>query len=277
MVVCSVMLLTILVAFLIFLICYQTGRIAGTKKHDDLYGTNRSDPYDGRQTVFREQEPYTYPVQYRQNPIPTGTQNNQTPLPTYSNHPRTYEFRPNIDEKSLAQRPRALNNGIWPYGAAQTPAIPYYGNQFPTKSVLPNPQTSLLQSESQQAPVSTQMPNGLPFNNQMARTLGPPTGTRIEYFNDDRAQRVIEKRTRRFIEHPEYDIVEEIIERPRPKLVKQYVDLIEEPLQKPVIVTTLPNATAQPRYQNVLVQPVHVPDKQLEQNFNDFSHDHFYQ
>ena len=321
-VVCSVLLITVIITFFIFICCYQSGHIA-----EDTPGngprnlqSQRMSNYNDRPSVLRNGNTNYSPAQ--------APRTNATPIPPYNptsmrpndrlNYPENMntQFRPrNLQNSNGLPVNNALGNVAYNYnppinsnGQSLFPFqsngvtnnnpnfVPYqelglgnnYANGYPNQSSVPtnlgqggipyqmNPQTRLGTQSVQTLPQDfngfSKQINTFP-NSNISRRFAPPPGTRIEYIDDERAPRIIEKRTRRFIEHPEYDIVEEIIERPKPKVVREYVEVVEDSAKPSHIVI---QRNGQSRYQNVPINSTQISDSPPQPMFDDLSTDRFY-
>ena len=274
MVVSSIMLLTVLVTFCIFFCCYKQGRILGGDPNNDprknpqqVDGNYSQRPFD------REQDPY-YPSQYRSS-VPYGNLQNFSPDSTQGDMIRVNDKLTNTDNTGAPLRPRDFQRGAWPsvnaYGGfAHRPVVP---PRMASRAIQASPtQHETFNGSRNGYPNNNNANNNNNNNNSLPRQLVPPPGTRIEYIDDDKPRQLVEKRTRRFIEHPRYDIVEEIIERPRPKVVQEYVDIVED-----VGRVVDQRGKGKSRYDHVSIRPIPMQGNSNPLPSEDFATDHFYQ
>lgn len=267
MVVSAIMLLTVLVTLCIFYCCYKQGRIlGGDPNKDPRKHPQRFDGNDSQRPFDREQDPYN-PSQYRSS-IPYGNLRNFSPDSAQGDMIRVNDKLTNTENTGAPLRHRDFQRGAWP-------SVNAYGGYAHRPAVPPRMASRAIQASPTQPDAFNGSRKGYPNNNNnnsLPRHLAPPPGTRIEYIDDDKPRQVVEKRTRRFIEHPHYDIVEEIIERPRPKVVQEYVDIVEE-----VGKAVDQRGKGKSRYGNVSIRPIPVQGNSNPLPSEDFATDHFYQ
>ena len=262
MVVSGIMLLTVLVTFCIFFCCYKQGRILGDNPgNDPLKYPQRFDGNDYHRSLDREHDPF-YPSPYRSS-VPYGALANGSPDSAHGDLVRVSDKLTNTETTGAPLRPRDFQRGAWP-------SVNAYGGVTQRPAVPPHMASRAIQASPTQPDPYNASRRVYP-NNNLPKHPVPPPGTRIEYIDDEPPRQLVEKRTRRFIEHPRYDIVEEIIERPRPKVVGEYVDFVEEPKRAGDL-----RGQGKSRFENVSIKPIQMQER-LNPSNEEFANNHFYQ
>lgn len=271
MVVSSIMLLTVLVTFCIFLYCYKQGRIVGATNPNDPFKPQPLDNNEYGRNYGREPDPMPYPAPYYQPGIGNSSypNNHISPIPHADETIPVHDKLMNTEQTYAPLRPRDLQRGVWPSNNAYGgyPSRP----TIPPKSFSRPVQASPTQFDSQNvwrknAPFpapGAATTNGAPIPRMLPPQQQPaqPTTTRIEYIEEDEYDRA--RRARRALDQPRHEIIEEIIERPRP-----------DAMRKAIPVGKLGKDRS--RYDGVTVKPITIIDK-ADPVDEEFKTDHFYQ
>jgi hypothetical protein len=231
MVVCGIMLLTVLVTLCIFIYCYKKGRIVNNK-------TNSLTPQ------FNQDDDYRHPYNYGRSPVPYGMIQNITPSPLNDDIVQVQDKLTNTKETIAPLRPRDIQRGVWQGNNA-------YGG-LSNRPIEPPKMThrviQALPHDIDQIPSKQQ-------RNQVV-DIAPQTIVRLPG-----------KHSRRFIEpQPQYEIVEEVITKPKKRSSQEYVEIIQLPK----------NERNKQRFNKVSVKHVK-PIAEPEVVQDAFSTDHFYQ
>jgi hypothetical protein len=292
MVVCAIMLLTVIVTLCIFIYCYKQGRILnnnGTNSFTRQYNqendrrnpyddnqengfrkpyNNNNQPYDSRKPYnynqsYDPRRPYNHNQPYDRSPIPHGIMRNGSPFSGYDDIIQVQDKQTNTETTIAPLRPRDFQSGVWSainaYGGVS------YRPQRSPKTVSRFVQVFASDIEQSFLKLKNQVPNNVPT------TVIRRPGTRLEYADEQRPRRVVEPQ-------PQYEIVEEIIERPRRQSVREIIERPRRQSVKEIIeIIELPKkAPVKKKYNKVSVTHV----KTIEQPNvvdDDFNTDHFYQ
>jgi hypothetical protein len=221
--------------------------------YDPRRPTNYNQPYDARRPTnynqpYDARRPTNYNQPYDRSPIPYGMMQNGSPAYENEDQIPVEDKQTNTETTIAPLRPRDFQSGVW-LGRNEYGGVSYLPVE-PVKMV-----NRLIQASGNDIDQSI-----LKLKNEEAKnaskTVAQRPGTRLELVEEKRPRRIIEPQ-------PRYEIVEEIIERPRRGTVEEVIEIIELPKKPPT----------KQKYNKVSVKHI----KTIEKTDDDFNTDHFYQ
>ena len=243
------MLITIIVTLLVFVCCYKNGYMFNQDDDDDP-----TDPSTTRDAEGNERQKAVLRKIYkfnRPNETPSVMMNNMTPAPPQPQTVLVTDKQTNTEATIAPVRPRDFDRGVWAYtnsfggrivrplvappmmsrviqvfpheieAALQPTRIVYEVMQNPVVvTPIPEPPPRVIKIPAPQVPMIEVIEK--PRRPAKLEPVVAPARTRIEYVE------VEEPRTRRVAQKPQYEIVEEVLDRTGSS-VEEYVEIVDIP------------------------------------------------